>query len=604
MPTFEINSFSGGMINLVRPDKLEPNQVVDCFNADVSQGGILPLREEVQTTGATEWLQKQGVAKSKSLVKWIDTYYWSDNVTGEVSSDLGHVGLDPPATSVSAVVGTPGDRLVGTFRYTSTFVSAEGFESAPYQLGAKSLYTEINTEVPSFTISLEDLPGFTPYHLTLSARYRAYAYGYAAGDRVNWAGRSWKCNTSFLGPTREVRIPDTFITTQKVLSLELWQYPGAGNVFWTDVSAITETVSGAQEIKLYNIPQPDTTSVKSVRIYRTVANGIDFYLVGEFPVGVTEVMDSSDSTTLLLSKQLDVTRFAYRPVYIYDASGNYGIGKCRYLTEANGTFFLAYKDRVYLSEPANPHSWPLANYLVFDDDVTGIAREALGILVFTKNSTYIVTGTTWQTISSHRLPSVQGCTDWRTITYLRNAPMWMSNDGLCRYAFEPDINGKILRVVSEHKYKFDPAYRFALVANDVYYLWYDDWCVCVDFRNGGSVYRRDIKCLVADYDQYNDVVVILKDDDHYYHLDAGGVLEWKILTKEFLFDISSQKFMRSVWINATSDINVKVIVDGELLDTGVSNGDRYFVSEFGERFQFEFSGTGEFRSAVIEIMED
>ena len=81
------------------------------------------------------------------------------------------------------------------------------------------------------------------------------------------------------------------------------------------------------------------------------------------------------------------------PLYILDGAGFNTVGGF-YLTELNGTFYLAVADRLYASEQSNPHRWNPLNYLLFDSSISGIGKDDTGLVVLTNNRAYRVTGTT------------------------------------------------------------------------------------------------------------------------------------------------------------------------------------------------------------------
>jgi len=309
----------------------------------------------------------------------------------------------------------------------------------------------------------------------------------------------------------------------------------------------------------------------------------------------------------LTSRQLNLSKLSYPPVYQANPDGTFTDVGGKYLTEVDEVFYLAVGDRLYLSDQSNPHSWPILNYLELDDEITGIARHKNGVLVFTKNRTYKVTGRAVADIRVEQLPNAQGCSNWRTISYMQNAPVWLSNDGLCRYGFVPDFQAEILQVVTEGLYTFPKGARFAEVANDVYYLFYTDYAICVDFRKARIIYKRSLVADLAAYDKEGDRLLLKQVSGIVSEVDGGDELPFSWTSPEYTLNtVNETKILRAIWLDSTGAITVTAYVNGEekFSSTSERSGNRpLFFSDSlrGERFQFKIEGTGEFRGFMVEF---
>ena len=241
--------------------------------------------------------------------------------------------------------------------------------------------------------------------------------------------------------------------------------------------------------------------VSYAKIYRTQKDGADFYCVGEVEKSGSSFTDETDDYILVGLEALSSTD-NYPPP-----------DKGKYLCESGNVFFLAVGSKVYFSAPGNPHAWPTLNYIGVDDVITGIVPEFQGVLVFTMNNTYRITGAEdIQTLTKTMVPGNQGCIQYRTAVQVSNYPIWLSNDGICMW------NGESITIVSQqvmNTYRIQP--RFAVSANDCYYLFKEEGAIVFDLRNGGKFHKLDFTCDYAWYDA---------DADNFYLQNDKGILLW------------------------------------------------------------------------------
>jgi len=615
MPEFTVQNFKGGIINRVRPHLLEHTHCVNVTDADIVDGSLRPFKASENTQFSTEKLDRQNGAGTRSLVKWEGNWYWSDNDTGELDSDLGYMGVESPQGRADARVGNVGNRFVGVYQYLFTFETTEGFESG-YQIPGETEYrVSVSTAIKTRTLVAEvDAPQFSTVH-----KKSDKLYGYNEGDYVRYGDITWRCKQSFdNGNTKKTESRwGTVQGRSRIVSVTIYdpdplllrQTPGEDDgKYWENVTSENIDVSGAQEIIIENIPKPASRSViRWTNIYRTVADGQTFFFLDRIAGGSTGYLDSLDDSKISLNRTLDLNALNYSPIYV-ESDGQFSIVGGKYLTLEDGIFYLAYKDRVYLSKQDNPHGWDPRNFLTFEDEVTGIASEDRGVLVFTNNRTYHVTGTTATDITRRWVPNFQGCPNWRTISYLRDVPIWLSNDGLTIFGYERDLVVERLTVLTEQRYTFPDNISFATVANDIYYAFTEDSkVICVDFRRDQAIYERSLSAVKADYDADSDRLII-DDSGQRKIIDAGTDLEWTYISPEFNFDSASPKRVRSIWLHCTDDIDVTLTVDGDQKTKLTSKGSKdrrlfFKPGMVGDLFQLTLSSKGELKRFTIEWYE-
>ena len=268
-------------------------------------------------------------------------------------------------------------------------------------------------------------------------------------------------------------------------------------------------------------------NIQQVKVYRTIANGAEFYSLAIYDREVANgasFIDSLPDVDLLFGEPMECLYFLPPPA------------RGKFLIENQGTFFLAVDDKLYFSEIFNCHAWNPSNWISFEDDITGIINEFQGLLVFTRNRVYKVVGNDISTIEKMEIPTHQGCINYRTCATLSNAPIWLSNDGLCMW------DGQSVKLISYGICKIDNQPIFALSANDCYYLFGKQNVIVFDTRMGGVFYRLSAKAEYGWYDadldkvfyrNGNDIFILFGsniDNDSFY---STGLLGSKLSKIEF-----------------------------------------------------------------------
>lgn len=359
--------------------------------------------------------------------------------------------------------------------------------------------------------------------------------------------------------------------------------PGTGDT-WFDLIVLTN------EGGRYTVPTLPS-GVSSIRIYRTVDEGNDFYYVNEHDSDDSG-MSFTDTTSDLdiMMRETMATQYHFPPP-----------DEGKYLTEYDGVFFVAVDDRLYFSEVGNPHAWKLLNWIGIGDTITGICNGFSGILVFTANRTNLVTGTDATTIMRTELPSNQGCPNYRTIAYILNAPLWISNDGLCMW------DGQQVHLLSHGRYEINFTPLHAVSGNDRYYLFHDSGAMCFDRRSQDVFRELDLTCSYAWYDGDGDVLYFLKDDGKIY-VFGGDDMQVNYSSPEFGGSAITLKQGRRIFLDATGDIEATFRVDGDAQSSITFKGRRrrweYLPSSiYGRTFQVDLSFSGTLYEYMIEYDE-
>ena len=477
MKTFSSNSFAGGMNDWIHPTLLESNIASKLVNANVSDGKLVPIQRPVFLSSDPPTAYGHYGTKDRSAVKYNGRHYWSNN-SASASPYYGgtpenYLGVPYPAKYTISTTSTVSNRVVfdlttaslvesarltGKYKYCVTYVTTNGWESAPGSL------TEYEFEA------------------TLEGKNPTIKVYYASGQDI----------------------------------------------------------------------------VKA-KIYRTTDHGAEFYHIGT--VGGTSLADRTFYD--LVSDEEAVLN---NPLTSQDNYPPPDGGK--YLCENGGVFFLAVGSLLYFSSVGNPHAWPTTQFIAFDDVITGITPEFQGVLVFTRNNVYRVIGADdAATVQKIYIPGNHGCVSWRSIAALNNAPVWLSNDGICLW------DGNSITVPSYRVIKTEKSpenIRFAATANDSYYLFLRKETIVYDIRNGGIFYKLDFSFDYAWYD-VSSGIFYLNNASGVYKYGSGSNLKMKYFSPYVGGNESAMKIFYEVYIVCSGACALDVSVDGvPLLENSLS----------------------------------
>jgi hypothetical protein len=327
--------------------------------------------------------------------------------------------------------------------------------------------------------------------------------------------------------------------------------------------------------------------ISYAKVYRTQKEGADFFCVGEIRKSGDSFTDKTDDYTLAGLESLSSID-NYPPP-----------DKGRYLCESGNVFFLAVGSTLYFSLQGNPHAWPKLNFVGFDDIITGIVPEFQGVLVFTANNTWRVTGADdIATLTKIELPGQQGCVNYNSITRVTNAPVWLSNDGICLW------DGQSINVISRQIMNTTRLQiNCAVSANDCYYLFLRKGAILFDHRNGDVFRKLDFSCDYAWYDG---------ETDSLYLQDESGISIWGEGEKgTFLYQtglIGIPEFQHTYFREIILTIEGKGVVtllveDKEVCSVELKNPGRHILklpyNTLGRYAQLRVSGKGSLKEAGV-----
>jgi hypothetical protein len=317
------------------------------------------------------------------------------------------------------------------------------------------------------------------------------------------------------------------------------------------------------------------TKVSYAKIYRTQKEGADFYCVGEIKNPGDSLVDNVDDYSLV----------GLQPLDSYDNYPPPSGGK--YLCESGGVFFLAIGSTLHFSVVGNPHAWPPLNFIGFDDTITGITAEFQGILVFTANNAYRIVGAeSTETVSKTLIPGNQGCVKYNSIAKISNAPVWLSNDGICMW------NGESINIISNRKINTSRLQvTCAVSANDRYYLFLSAGAIVFDHRNGDIFYRLTFTCSYSWYDAEKDIMY-LKTGNQIYQYGVGNEAQYYYVSPAIGVPESEYNYFKEVVVSVDGNAAISSSVDGKTV---------FSVNVIGgkHRIKFPYNTVGRYAQITV-----
>jgi hypothetical protein len=339
-------------------------------------------------------------------------------------------------------------------------------------------------------------------------------------------------------------------------------------------------VKKGELVKLSNLATTTDTQVTHRRIYRLGGNLESMVMVAELAIAETEYLDYTSDTkaTNILSTQKN-----YPPETSMHS-----------LTEAYGIFFGLVGSELRFSEIDKPNAWSPENSLKLRHDGTGLLAVPQGLLIFTSTMTYFLTGTDKTKFSLSLVSEKQGCLTNKSCQFVKNAPLWVSHDGIC--TFETGYVSVISKPLLG-KTTFDVAQ--SVVYDEQYFMLKTDGTLLVfDMRSGFRFYNLDYGSSVHGLVVHNGQLYFAS-GGKLCTAFTGDDLRFKYTSPVFIGNSHADaKMYQLARIRANGTFDVKFYIDGELALTKTLSGNKVFdlkpptVSQRGYACHFEIEGVG------------
>ena len=590
-----LNDFSGGLSKRLSPNLIQRNEAVKCLNVDLTSGSIKPLKG-LKATNKTISLDKpifkefKGTLVSSNLgtsfVEFNDKLYMTNGTdTVKKSSDgikFHELGLNAPSNILTT---TTNFSVSFSLSNLATGTAVPDFPTGDYTylIQYKTLAGSIKYEIKTISYS-----GTRGVRLTISSMsnmesvtlYRKYLTKYRL------IGES----------TSSLTINDTvYDVSSNYTTTPYEQGLGERNYVYTYYSSVTGTESAPSSysdslkvdintVVVTGFVTPTDSTVNEIRLYRIGGTLTNFYLVAKLSKTVTRYTDTLTDLEVLDNDTLLETTGFIKPKTAM-----------KFLTEFNSALFAAYDSTLYFSNPGLVDNWLEDNWIAFPEHITGLGVTQNGLLVFSRNKTWILTGTSLESYSKYLLNGSQGCITHSTIAYVENNLLWQSLDGIC-----VTTGGAIeqLSYLKLGKLSVNPI--IAKVYENQYFLFHEEGAIVVDFRGGGvKFYELDLIVRGACYSSTYDVLYVLRPGNiGVYKFNSEGNLSMNFKTGWIAENgITNYKTFKSIYFQILGELELKLYINGELVNTlNLTNGFNEVkypqTSSKGYYTELEFSGTG------------
>lgn len=559
----QIIDFSGGLNTKLSPNLISSNESVVCNNVDLSAGKIRPLKgltPTVQTIpiGNDKFTRFKGNYLSgdlsTSFVEFNGALYKSSSSSGISKTTDGinfyELGLNAPTTKPS--VST-------SFSITFTFSDKAGTAVPEFTVGT---YT--------YLIAYKTIAGSVKYKI------QTYNYTGTAGIRLTISSMSnieyvrlyrlYETKYRYVGEsTGSTTIDDTvYDISAKASTTPYEQGLGTRNYVYTYYSSISgiesapspasdDLVVDINNVSITGIVPSSDASVDAINIYRIGGTLTSYYLVQAISKTSTSYTDiKSDLQVLDNDIMLETSNLIKPP------SG------LKFLTEYNSAIFGAVGSKLYFSNSGLVDNWLADNWIALPEDITGLGATQNGLLIFSRNKTWILVGTDLSTYSKYLLSGNQGCIAHNTIKYVENNLLWLSLDGIC---VSTGGNIEVLSYKKLGKLNLEPI--VAEVYENQYYLFHTTGTLVVDFREGVRFYTLSLIARGAYYNYTFDKLYILQPNNiGMYEYNQGSNLTYNFKTGWIAEGgVTNYKAYKNIYIYSVGTGQVKLSLDDSLVST-------------------------------------
>lgn len=593
-----INDFTGGLSTRLSPNLIQLNESTICTNVDLTSGILKPLKDLVATNNTIPinnpvFTEFKGTYLSSnsgtSYVEFNDTLYIANGIDTVKKTSNGiniyDIGLNNPTSKLTISTSFSVSSTLSNIATGTDITFATG--TYTYLVQYKTLAGSIRYEIKTFTYS-----GTKGIRLTVSSfsNLETVTLYRKVDTKYKLVGES----------TSSLTIDDlVFDISLKATATPYEQLLGTRNYVYTYYSSSTgfesapSPISDDLKVDINNVvvtgfvASTDPT-VDTIKLYRIGGTLTDLYSVASLSNSVTTYTDTKTDLQVLDGEILTTTGF------IKPKTG------LKFLTEYNAALFGSIDSTLYFSNSGLVDQWTENNFIVFPEHITGLGVTQNGLLVFSRNKTWILVGDSLANYSKYLLNGSQGCVSHSTIAYVDNNLLWYSLDGIC---FSQGGSIELLSYAKLGKVVINPI--IAKVYENQYFLFHSTGTIVIDFR-GGAVKFLNLSLIArgAYYSSSYDKLYLLKPNDiGMYEYNKGTNLTFNYKTGWLAENgLTNYKTYKNIYIKTTGSVSMDVYLDGVVVKTytliaGVN--DIKYPQELSKGYYTElyFYGTG----SVIEI---
>lgn len=162
-------------------------------------------------------------------------------------------------------------------------------------------------------------------------------------------------------------------------------------------------------------------NITTKRIYRTVTGAVstDFYFVADISLATTSFTDTADDTVVSNNNVMPSLTWTEPPTTL--------LGLCSH----PGGFLVGFSGRdLWISEPYQPHAWPLQYVQTCQTEIVGVAVYSNVIVVTTTSHPYIAEGMSPLSMTLQKIDSIDPCLNRRSMATTINGVYYSSPQGI------------------------------------------------------------------------------------------------------------------------------------------------------------------------------
>ena len=489
-----LTMFNGGINTKMTPSLIQPNEGQIYKNIDNTSGSLKPIKAPSvsnlnQSTEGDSFIYFKGSWINKpnyiSYVLFGDNLYYSGESSLKKTSDgitFNSVGITSPTNKlqVSPESNSDSSPIVSI---SSSLVTLDNIESREFMIGdyefliVANLDDEVITETHNVSVTNTDNNAIElSINVDDSIVESIIVYLLVDNEykKFHWASSISSPNITLSGG-----IPFDFASIYTgSTSRFIPEESSVRQYCYTYYNSLTGTESApsplSDETNYYNgsvtlsgFIESTNIDVTNIRVYRIGGDLTEYNLVGTKSNDTSDFIDSKTDLDIAGIQILDTIDTIEPP------------SDLQHLVEYSSTLFGAKGSTLWFSMSGLVDMWSPYNFITLPEYIMGLGFTQNGLLIFTRNQTYILTGSSSSTFSKHLLHGSQGCVGHNSIAYVNNVLIWLSLDGVCV------SDGSDIQIISRSKLKkLDYTTVRGVVYEDQYFLFHTEGCLVTDFREG------------------------------------------------------------------------------------------------------------------------
>lgn len=335
-----------------------------------------------------------------------------------------------------------------------------------------------------------------------------------------------------------------------------------------------------------------------IRIYRAGGLNPTFNLLVELPIATVTYTDNINDFNI---SRTELTTYN-------NGTAPTGLDM---LVETSGILMGVVNDKVYFSQQGQPEYWSEYNYVQLPQTITGLGVIGSGVVAFTINAMYMITGQNMTNIQVTKLPFGYGCKNKRSVQQVEGRLVWVAemdmNDVICVF------DGSNVNIANRYATSFNSASIESLSYDDFsvenynnlnfdiknsmsgfnkYFLFMNGRTAVIDFLNDAKVYYLIDSC-DSGYIIGNHIYVIENRKEYDYLPSFSQYRNIIYKTKNFIDGyVTQKKSYRFFKIQATGTYSVDILIDNKTVANCTT--DKVFLpsSITGDNISFIIKTTG------------